>query len=70
MTAHSIQEPGDWIEWSGGECPVDGNTLVRVKLRGGEYRSPDPASYFRWWHSGTVAAGLPYDIVAYCVVPK
>jgi hypothetical protein len=25
-----------WIEWSGGECPVDRNELVEVKYRDGE----------------------------------
>lgn len=24
-----------WIEWSGGECPVEPNTLIRVKTKDG-----------------------------------
>lgn len=28
---------GEWIEWSGGKCPVDRGTLVDVKTRDGAY---------------------------------
>jgi len=38
MTAHShpIEEAGDWIEWNGGECPVDPETLVDTCKRNGD----------------------------------
>ena len=25
----------DWIKWSGGECPVDQETMVEIACRGG-----------------------------------
>lgn len=28
-------EPTDWIEWRGGDCPVNEGTPVKVRLRGG-----------------------------------
>lgn len=53
-----------WIQWSGGECPVDSDAIVEVK-----YRSPKPYQYnnyndragdFDWEHIGSNA-----DIIAY-----
>jgi len=56
----------DWIKWEGGECPVDGETIVEIQFRQGtktieitckaadcEWQS-DP----EWYH----------DIIAYRVV--
>ena len=51
-----------WIEWHGGDCPVDSDAIVEVK-----YRHPssyqfnnDRAGDFYWPHDG-----LGYDIIAY-----
>lgn len=51
-----------WVQWSGGDCPVDSDAIVEVK-----YRSPNPYQYnndragdFDWAHTGTDA-----DIIAY-----
>lgn len=51
-----------WIEWHGGECPVDSDAIVEVK-----YRSPNPYQYnndragdFAWAHDG-----IDGDIIAY-----
>ena len=51
-----------WIQWAGGDCPVDSDAIVEVK-----YRHPssyqfnnDRAGDFYWPHDG-----LGYDIVAY-----
>lgn len=51
-----------WIEWDGGECPVNGDTVVEVK-----YRNPFPGHinnrqgcYFSWSHEGDDG-----DIIAY-----
>lgn len=33
------QDAGEWIEWSGGECPVPPNTIVDIMVRGGEENS-------------------------------
>lgn len=53
-----------WIQWAGGECPVDSDAIVEVK-----YRSPKPYQYnnyndragdFDWEHTGRSS-----DIIAY-----
>lgn len=51
-----------WIEWGGGECPVDSDAIVEVR-----YRSPnlyqynnDRAGDFAWAHDG-----IDGDIIAY-----
>lgn len=53
-----------WIEWHGGECPVDSDAIVEVR-----YRSPNPYQYnndragdFEWAHTGSGC-----DIIAYRV---
>lgn len=52
----------DWIDWHGGECPVDSDAIVEVK-----YRHPssyqfnnDRAGDFYWPHDG-----LGYDTITY-----
>ena len=51
-----------WIQWSGGECPVDSDAIVEVK-----YRKPNPYQFnndragdFYWAHDG-----FGGDIIAY-----
>lgn len=51
----------DWIAWHGGECPVDGDTLVNVQLRnGGRIGGATRAGGLSWRHEG-----LYNDIVAW-----
>lgn len=50
---------GGWIEWSGGERPVDG--VVEVKLRSGNTHCTN-ASLLRWHHRD--------DIIAYRIIPE
>lgn len=48
----------DWIEWQGGECPVDGRTRVDVRFRDGTLwtnraagslaRNDDDENYWIW----------------------
>ena len=63
----------EWIEWSGGECPVDAETPVEVLFRNGNTTDAFDAGEFdsddlglsNWQH------GEPYphlDIVAYRLV--
>lgn len=54
-----------WIQWAGGECPVDSDAIVEVK-----YRKPNPCQYnndragdFAWAHDG-----IDGDIIAYRVL--
>ena len=28
-----VPDEDDWIKWDGGECPIDTNTMVQIKLR-------------------------------------
>lgn len=54
----------DWIEWTGGNCPVRGDTLVEVRIRGGDVVR-DRAREFWWDHQRHLRAS---DILAYRVV--
>ncbi|MDE3796956.1 hypothetical protein I7G59_06360 [Sinorhizobium meliloti] len=47
----------DWIEWGGGDCPVDGNAQVEVRNAKG------------WVLSAPVFALKWHSVVAYRVVP-
>lgn len=57
------QDNDGWIEWGGGECPVDGKCQVEVKYRSTDRRTHGTARYFRWSN-----ASDPADIIAYRVV--
>jgi hypothetical protein len=50
----------DWIEWSGGECPVSPDKLVEVKCSDG-YTTVETANSFFWEHGLEGVA----DITAY-----
>jgi len=59
-----------WIPWDGGECPVDPDCNVLVRLRSEAYSDPavDPprrAGDYYWKWDGTYPEG---DIIAYKVV--
>lgn len=51
-----------WIQWAGGECPVDSDAIVEVKCRhpSSNQFNNDRAGDFYWSHDG-----LGYDIIAY-----
>ena len=50
----------DWIEWGGGECPVNASEMVDVIFGRGGIMSTNIADCWRWNHSGTDS-----DIIAY-----
>lgn len=53
-----------WIKWEGGECPVPGDTEVKVRYRNGWIdNGPYPENGLRWWHSGG-----SFDIIAYQIM--
>ena len=61
---HSIESDG-WIQWQGGECPVDKYTRVHVRYRcGDEDTSLLVAGGLDWIHQEWNA----FDIIAYRVV--
>lgn len=52
-----------WIEWGGGECPVDPGTIVDyVMQNGSESERPEEASALRW---DFCVKTEPYAIIAY-----
>lgn len=62
LPAKELPECDGWIQWAGGECPVDSEAIVEVK-----YRKPNPYQFnndragdFYWAHTGSNA-----DIIAY-----
>lgn len=48
-----------WIDWAGGECPVDGAAFVEYKMRSGDVGNDD-AHILRWDHKQYSG-----DIIAY-----
>lgn len=60
-----------WIEWQGGECPVEPDTLIEPGFRpfsfhqkaGFDVGAVERAASFRWNHNGRAG-----DIIAYRVV--
>lgn len=56
-----------WIDWHGGECPVDSDAIVEVKFRKPcpLHFSNDRAGDFVWSHHGSNG-----DIIAYRLVDK
>mgnify|MGYP001613077716 CR=1 FL=1 len=62
-------EEAEWIEWSGGVCPIDPGTKVYVKQRDGIEAGPaaalvwgttDDPDFSNWHHTGETD-----DIIAY-----
>ena len=49
-----------WIEWGGGECPVEEGTLVDVRFRDGDDGINIEAKNLHWFHKNWSA-----DIIAY-----
>lgn len=66
-----MTEETEWIEWAGGERPVDRDTLVELRLRSpsawddGDYADGRPARQFFWDHGGDDS-----DIIAYRIVKE
>lgn len=49
----AVVEEREWIEWHGGECPVEGDTLVNVRLRdGSRIGGATRADRLSWGHEG------------------
>lgn len=51
-----------WIEWGGGECPVDERVMVEYKVRSSDDVRYSNGRYLRWWHDCDWQSG---DIIAY-----
>ena len=58
---HPAQDADGWIEWKGGECPVDVDALVCCKWRSGKASiTAHRAGSLSWRHNGNAA-----DVIAY-----
>lgn len=53
-----------WIEWKGGECPVDAKATVDIKFRDGVTVHGEPPQYWSWEH-GSIYVEHQNEIVAY-----
>lgn len=68
-----VQTPTDWIEWQGGECPVDSEEVIDARFRDGDVEYGIPAGLYAGtdctncsWHHSTSNTGDRWDdIVAY-----
>lgn len=54
-----------WIDWPGGECPVDGDSLVQVKYRNGIIQPFEPARFYIWTNGYGSCSTTDADIIAY-----
>ena len=72
LCSESVAIDGDgFIIWEGGDRPVDGETVVAVKVRGRIPRSPIAAKHWpqiTWRHREADDPMNKWDIVAYKVV--
>ena len=61
IVSDAAQDADGWIEWKGGECPVDVDALVCCKLRSGKVSiTAYHAGILSWRNNGNAA-----DIIAY-----
>lgn len=55
---------GDWIEWSGGDCPIKSKeTIVEWRIKGSIEVGKSRVKALRWSHEGTIG-----DIIAYRII--
>lgn len=65
MTA-SKQDADGWIEWHGGECPVDADSFVDVRFPDGSVESGATGRQWVWKHDKEEDGGdPPENIIAY-----
>lgn len=64
IEAKARKDAEGWIQWAGGECPVDVDTLVQIQAGFSPDQSPSPAGNWMWDHDRP----LRDCIIAYRVV--
>jgi hypothetical protein len=73
MTAPTMAEAGsEWVEWAGGEMPVEGKTRVKFQLRGetktrGQIDA-DPYDFAEARHVDWSYRGFMGGVIAYRIV--
>lgn len=66
-----VMPDNGWIEWAGGDCPVDGEQTVHVRFRDAGESITAIASQLRWGHAGPSNTYSPScDITAYRIAKE
>lgn len=65
LDAESAQPDDGWIEWKGGECPVEPDAVVEVRMRDGRTATFDDGTVDEFWWGND---GCSVDIIAYRIV--
>lgn len=57
--------PTDWIPWAGGKCPVDGDVLVQIAMKGDspERREHGVALSAKCWFWNAYGGIVAYRVV-------
>lgn len=55
----------EWIEWKGGEQPMEDSMNVKIRWRSGFEPGSGPAYVWSWSHQNG-----PYDIIAYRIIKE
>lgn len=65
MTLTPEQKAEGWIEWNGGECPInDRRTTIEYRMRAGDYSPrPETTVCLEWRHFD-----VEHDIIAYRII--
>lgn len=63
--AEPAQPDDGWIEWKGGECPVEPDAVVEVRMRDGRTATFDDGTVDEFWWGND---GCSVDIIAYRIV--
>ena len=58
----SLAADDGWIEWNGGECPVPGDTPLRLKRRDGG-SGTGIAGAMHWAHMGVGSDSIAYRVI-------
>lgn len=61
----TVEASNGWIEWKGGECPVEPDAVVEVRMRDGRTATFDDGAVDEFWWGND---GCSVDILAYRIV--
>lgn len=68
LTAEEVDALPVWVEWKGGECPVDGASTVQILMRDEVRNDIGPAALERWSWTHENDDRFDFDIVSYRVL--
>ena len=61
---------GEWIEWGGGDQPLDDYEMVEVRFRNGSIEAGEFAHCYEWNHGYHDLSTTSVDIIAYRIIPE